>query len=113
MNNMLTRGQVYTLEQLESFSLSDAPFLMVEHEDHYYPVQTSHLTAEQLMNDLGWANTEWKYRYTTDEWIPIFYATIHFNMELVDIVPTPDSFGDDWSITPACSEEFKHLRREP
>ena len=66
------RGATYNLRTIYQLDLQDSPCLMVMVEGRLYPVQDSHVTIDELLSVPGLADTEWAYRYTTEEWIPVF-----------------------------------------
>lgn len=66
------RGQIYTARAVYDLDLPDSPCLMVRIEGKQQPVQTSHVSDTELLSDPTFAGTEWEYRYTTNEWIPVF-----------------------------------------
>lgn len=71
-SNLPKQGHVYSLREVYSLELGDAPCLMVLIGDHRYPVQDSHVTEEQLLSVPGLADTQWEYKRTTHEWVPVF-----------------------------------------
>ena len=70
--NIPVRGATYNLRTIYQLDLQDSPCLMVMVEGRLYPVQDSHVTIDELLSVPGLADTEWAYRYTTEEWIPVF-----------------------------------------
>lgn len=69
------RSLTYTSEQVfRELKLRDSPFLRLYHCDKLTPIQTSHITPDELLSIPGFAELEWIYRYETDEWIPVFDA---------------------------------------
>lgn len=70
-------GSVYTYAQVCELDLQDSPFLMIRHEENYWPIQTSHVGYVNdkcgLLSIPSFADTQWEYIRTTSEWIPIFY----------------------------------------
>jgi hypothetical protein len=101
------RGRVYTAHQvLKDLELLDTPFFCFEHEGGRGVVQTSHLRDEELLMVPGFADSWWRYQYTTNEWIPIFEFVLGLEKitDLVDLVRIPEEdekdFGDRWWATP-------------
>ena len=70
--NIPVRGATYNLRTIYQLDLQDSPCLMVMVAGRLYPVQDSHVTIDELLSVPGLADTEWAYRYTTEEWIPVF-----------------------------------------
>lgn len=101
------RGRVYTaLQVLKDLELLDAPSFCFEHEGGRGVIQTAHVSDEALLTVSGFANSWWRYRYTTNEWIPIFEFVpgLEKISDLVDLVRIPEEdekdFGDRWWATP-------------
>lgn len=88
------RGHVYSLRDiLTALELQDSPSLQYRNN----PIQTAHLTSEQLLSVPGMAETRWQYLRTTIEWIPIF---VHADGDVpVDVEPNVDHPKLLW-ITP-------------
>ena len=72
--NYPVRLQIYTLAEVLELNLKDSPFLMVLANGRWSPVQTSHTTDAEVLSVPQFADSLWEYRYTTNEWIPIFHA---------------------------------------
>jgi hypothetical protein len=51
-------------------------------------IQTSHVTRDDLLSIPGFADSKWKYRYETDEWIPVFEFVGTDIQQFVNIVPS-------------------------
>lgn len=85
MNKLLCCGNIFTLKDLLALTLTDTPCLNISHENETYPIQTSHISEEELLSIEGWGKSTWVYKFTTSEWIPIFEATPDFNKDLVHI----------------------------
>ena len=73
------RGEVLTAVQVESdLALRDMPFYNIpikrdpEVEYAWAPVQTAHLTVDELLAVPGFADSKWRFDRETDEWIPLF-----------------------------------------
>ena len=68
------KGQVYSLRNvIQDLELLDSPHLcFISKREQGEVIQTSHLTEEELLSVPGFAETQWRYLYTTYEWIPIF-----------------------------------------
>lgn len=66
-------NQTYHIAAVYELDLLDCPFLMVKIVDEWHPIQTSSMTQKEVIAALP--NTEWRYHFTTDEWIPLFYCT--------------------------------------
>lgn len=104
------RGNWYTLHQIEKqLSLEDSASLSFEYKGREGCIQNSHLTAEQLLSVPGIADSKWRYRSTTNEWIPVFeYADERPITDFVDLERWFDSdyngggqYSDDvWWATP-------------
>ena len=86
------RGTVYTFRDIcERLDLRDSPSLDFRLPEECWPtlvtqvaetwqascpcspVQTAHVTEEEILAIPGWAESEWVYRFETSEWIPVFY----------------------------------------
>src|SRR5687768_13569600 len=67
------QGHVYTLRQIiKDLDLDDIPALTFDYLGYETGLQQSHVTEEELLSDEDLANSVWKYRYTTKEWVPVF-----------------------------------------
>lgn len=64
---------VYTVKDIGELRLDDAPFLRVPVPEEYgggiAPIQNE-IYSEEILAVIG--DLEFKYQYTTDEWIPLF-----------------------------------------
>lgn len=100
MANYPKRGQVYTLRVIKTaLKLDDSPHLgfWLDLGEDEMPtesgrtkvecvIQTSHVCSSDLLTVPGFADSLWRYRYTTSEWIPVFeYADEKSIREFVDI----------------------------
>ncbi len=91
--------QIYTLAEIENcLELRDAPFLQFRPRKTHYVgllgggiqvIQKSQLEGN-LSSLEGWADTEWKYLYETEEWIPIFAAVDDAAIEALCVIE-PDT----------------------
>lgn len=99
------QNQTYTLAEIEQFlQLKDSPCLMILVDGRYAPIQDSHYTADDRLATEGWKETEWTYKYTTSEWIPVFYSANDSVRDLLDIVKMEAQYdGDDeyWIVPKA------------
>ncbi len=97
------RNMIYTTAQVYELRLLDTPTLLCFGS----AIQTSHLTDEEFLSVPGIAEIEWRYRYTTNEWIPIFELVEDQEDALracVDIEPAIDETArGDW----ICPKGFK------
>jgi len=85
------KGKSYTLKEIYTeLKLDDGPFLMILQKAEYHPIQTSHVKRSQLLANDDIANTIWEYRYTTNEWIPIFYEVVDYNARRLCKIETID-----------------------
>lgn len=67
------RGALYTLQQiLKHLALEDSPVLGFIHKNVLCSIATSHVTSEELLSIPGAAQSNWKYLYTTNDYIPVF-----------------------------------------
>ena len=67
------QGAIYSLRQvLLSLSLDDSPFLNFMHKGKRCVIQDGHVSDEEMLNIRGFADSRWKYMYTTEEWCPVF-----------------------------------------
>lgn len=82
-------GQVYTLAQIfNDLNLPDSPSLCFSYLVKGGVIQTSHVTHAELLAVPGFAESRWRYRYETSEWIPLFmYAGEAPITEFVTIEP--------------------------
>lgn len=108
------RGEIYLYNEVEAFELDDCPFYRVKIEGNSYPVQTSHITREELeRNCPAWLETKWRYSHTTNESIPIFnfVGTDEERDSIVDFKEVPDDFenGACFWVTPKSSPRLHHL----
>lgn len=71
MKNYPKVNQSYSIDEVFQLDLRDTPFLMILHQNVWYPIQTSHLLDEQVIEELK--GTKWEYKFETSEWIPIFH----------------------------------------
>lgn len=95
---------IYTLKEIEeNLKLLDSPHLMIYIPGKgLNPIQTSHFIMSDLFVLPEWAESKWEYQYTTNEWIPIFYAVHSMKLyELLSIAPSQSEFaneGDMWIV---------------
>jgi hypothetical protein len=95
---------IYTLRQIEeNLKLLDSPHLMINcGVDGFHPIQTSHFIMSDLFSMPEWAESKWEYQYTTNEWIPVFYAVNSMSLyELLSIAQSQSEFandGDMWIV---------------
>lgn len=94
------RNAEYTFKQIcEELNLKDTPFLRFHYNGEIQVVQTSHCTEEQMMALPFWAESCWRYQYTTDEWIPLFmFAKDQDIHALVDIAPMIDPYAESPNV---------------
>ena len=104
------RGEIFTAEEVFALPLRDCPCLCiavscdpeVEYDDP--PIQYSHLTVEQLLSVLGFAESKWRFIKETSEWIPVFefVGTAEEAALLVDISKEWDDVFKrySWWVTP-------------
>lgn len=107
-------GSVYTAKQiLLVLELKDSPHLYFSHENRRSVLQNSHLTNEELLSVPGFAETQWTYLRTTDEWIPVFTAVDDDAVrECVDAEPWIDPYDRDpgfW-VTPKGFPRPQHYK---
>jgi hypothetical protein len=97
------RGQIYSTHDLyHKLALGDAPFLRVEIGGLNGPVQTSHVTREQIdaWIEAHASEAKWRHDYITHEWIPLF--TLQEGIDprsFLDAEKGVDMDGEMW-ITP-------------
>lgn len=116
------RGKTYPLHFVEnSLRLDDAPhlcfpveFICPEHRTDWVPIQTSHLTKDQLLSVPGFRDTWWKYVRTTHEWIPIFHWSEVNTRALTDFVEVHDVRDRDlrqmfWSTPLGFPRDFQYF----
>lgn len=94
MNPSPKRGQIYTFEEMTRLDLDDSPHLCFTHEGKSSVIQDSCATNADMLSIPGFAQSKWKYRYTTHECIPIFqyvgeepittWVTIEENLRAID-----------------------------
>ena len=69
MKNHPRSREVYTPEQIDQLYLYDSPFLMVELDGDFYPIQVQGMDIGEALRGL-----EFRFIRTTDESIPIFHC---------------------------------------
>jgi hypothetical protein len=100
------RGHVYTLHEVEKvLDLDDSAHLGIVYQGKRTVIQTSHLTADQLLSVPGFKDTFWRYLYTTHEWIPVFEYDVDENRPITDFVDVEQWLEQDgptegWWCTP-------------
>lgn len=100
------RGVIYTLETIcNVLDLRDSPSLGFTHAGRDGVIQDAHLTVAELLSVPELAETQWRYRYETSEWIPVFdYVDARPITDFVDVAPYLDCCdGTDtgsWWATP-------------
>lgn len=67
------RGNTYTFAQIRNLPLRDQPFLCVELDDEWVPIQTQYALDDEISALAGFDDTQWRFIQETDEWIPIFH----------------------------------------
>ena len=92
MKNYPKVNQSYSIDEVFQLDLRDAPFLMILHQDDWYPIQTSHLLNEQVIEELQ--GTKWEYKFETSEWIPIFHLDL-FSKVKPDVVISWDDYIEE------------------
>lgn len=82
---------VYTTRQIyEQLNLPDDPALQVWTMDGYQPIQTSHVTSEQILALPGVAELKWEFKWITREEIPIF-RYFFLDLDIGDFITVEDS----------------------
>lgn len=66
-------GQIYTLAGISKLFLRDSPALCFYHNHVEVCIQDTWVTEEEVCKNPLLADSKWKYRLETDEWIPVFY----------------------------------------
>ncbi len=95
------RNEVFQFKELSQIVLSDSPhlcfFLKVNGQRVRCVIQTSHVTDAQLLAVPGFADSLWRYCYTTNEQIPIFqYMDPMIPItNIVDVEPSTDDFDNE------------------
>lgn len=94
--NRPQRGVVYSLsEVLCDLELLETACLCFRVQDLCYPENRStteqvliysHLKDEQLLAMPGWSETQWKFAYETDEWMPVFVAIDDIAVEKLCVI---------------------------
>ena len=97
--NLPVRGLPCNLRTIYTLDLDDSPFLMVQIEGSWYPVQDSHVTIEEMLSVPGLADTKWAYQFTTSEWIPVFHCEPSFKPETFFDIQRMEAEDSYW-ITP-------------
>lgn len=113
MEKLYPRNQtVYTVEQIDQLTLGDLPFLMIELDGDYFPIQHHLDKVGKILKGL-----EFRYIRTTDEWIPIFHCVnpledvkklVEFSVD-VDPYIRPGTECDFW-LTIKSHPEKPHYR---
>lgn len=67
------RGEKYTFAQIRKLPLRDNPFLCVNLNGDWVPIQSQHATDDETSAIAGFDQTEWVFIQETDEWIPVFH----------------------------------------
>ena len=67
------RGEKYTFAQIRKLPLRDQPFLCVEYNDDWLPIQSQYATDDEISALPGFDDTKWCFIVETDEWIPVFH----------------------------------------
>lgn len=96
-----TPHHVYTLREVyESLLLDGSPWLGFFARGALQSVQTSHMTAEELLSVPGFADTRWAYVRTTSEQVPVFRYVSSPDMQtmfnFVDMTEYKDSATGEW-----------------
>lgn len=89
------RGQVYSLREIETqLYLRDSPSLGLLYKSVKCVMQNSHCSGEQMLAQPLLADSQWCYKFETDEWIPVFeYAGSVPVTDFLDIEPGLDYFS--------------------
>lgn len=67
------QAAIYTAKQiLEELDLMDTPFFRFHYNNEIQVIQSTHCGDAALLEVPGFAESRWRYEYTTDEWIPLF-----------------------------------------
>ena len=101
----LVKNTKYTLDFLLSeegaSAMEDMPCLMVNINNHMYPIQQSHMTNEQMLSIEGFGNTKWEYKGTTHEWVPVFHGVSPDLVNFIDFTLVTDHNDDEvYWVTP-------------
>lgn len=100
MKRMPMFGSRYTLAQIiNDLELDDSPFLMVEMEDEFIPMQTSHFLKAELLKVEGWSELQYYYIRTTNECIPIFHLVPEHKEKFVALCDINTTVYTGWNQT--------------
>lgn len=70
--NLPKPGQVLTAREILALDLPDSPSFNFKTAGRRGVIQTSHVTREAQLKVPWFADSLWRYKYTTKEWIPVF-----------------------------------------
>lgn len=90
---MLCTGHTYTLKHLFNLDLTDVPSLSVVVEGKESPIQHSHMTVSDFLDQPEWGETKWVFLFTTHEEIPCFVALN--NQEVLKLVTVEEPVDND------------------
>ena len=94
---MLNVGYTYTLAKIYQEDLTDIPNLSVIVNGEDCPIQQSHMTVKDFLDNPDWAQSEWVYLLTTNEEIPCFAALNSDKvLNLVDV--SESIYGGYWVV---------------
>jgi len=100
------RNVQYTYAEIENhLYLRDSPCLWFSYKGIGCPIQTAHVGFGELLNVPGMAESVWRFKEETDEWIPVFHfvGSEEDILKLVDIVeeiPTYHGQKPGWWVVP-------------
>jgi hypothetical protein len=96
-----TTEKTYTARQIETFlTLRDTPFYRFLFQGRLCVIQTSHISAADLLSVPGFADTLWRFQGETREWIPLFlFADPAPITDFVEIELDLNDEGEYW-VTP-------------
>lgn len=101
-DNLPKRGTILKFKDIIHMELPDTPCFEFSLDNEPGVIQTAHVSVEELATLTELGETEWRYRYTTREWIPVF--RFHGDPEtlrnVLDIEPSTDEFNPGWWVTP-------------
>ena len=87
--NMPIKNEIYSIQQVYEFDHVESPCLLVEVQGAYHPIQDTDNSIEEILFALN--HTEWQYKYTTAEYIPVYQSTndILHNVHIMYIMDDP------------------------
>lgn len=91
------RGAIYSLQQvINVLALDDTPHLGFKHKERSCVIQTSHISILDLLTIPEFAKSQWRYMFTTNEWIPVFEFQ---DADIEKFVDIEQEFDFDGSLT--------------